>query len=242
MINRSVWYRHWMEIRGGFVLASGFAALMCAVYPFVLHGGANRYEQSGLLVRELRGLGAQFTPMGPERFFPWGYHVWVSSVAALALGFFLYGTGVRTNPFWIGHSSLYYTLSLPVSRFDLLWTRFAAGCAAILLVFGAMLVVNCAALLVMGRPIPLVPMAASSLLAAMLVLPAMAVFDVVALWNEKVALPVYSGVIAIAFSWFWIPATSFVASRSIPWNAIGVIFLIAGAALSVAGIVLRRDF
>ena len=105
--------------------------------------------------------------MGPARFLPWAAHTWVSTGAAVIVGIFLAGTGIRTNGFQPGHRSMYYTLTLPISRFGLIWTRFASACAAVYVLFAAMLVLDCAVLLVMRQPVPLGPMAMSSFLAGL---------------------------------------------------------------------------
>src|SRR6185437_11333611 len=102
---------------------------------------------------------------------PWAAHTWASAGAAIIVGIFLAGTGVRTNGFQPGHPSMYYTLTLPISRFELIWTRFASACVAVYVLYAATLVADCAILLVMRQQVPLGPMAVSGFLAGLLVVP-----------------------------------------------------------------------
>ena len=236
-----IWYRHWIEMRGGLCVAAGSMALMCLLFPVFVGGSTSWFAQSGRIIRELNALTPQLTAMGPARFLPWAVHTWVSAGAAIFVGIFLGGTGIRTNGFQPGHPSMYYTLTLPISRFELIWTRFASACAAVYALFAAMLALNCAVLLVMGQPVPLGPMAVSSFLAGLLVVPAMAVFGVlVSLWKEQLG-GLYVLAIVAAIQWAWPTLLRFAGSQGIPWLSIGTILLVTGAALSAAAILARRQ-
>jgi len=237
-----IWYRHWIEMRGGLRVAAIFMTLMCLLFPVVVFGGTNWYAHWGRIINELNALTPQLTAMGPARFLPWGAHAWVSSVAALIVGLFLGGSGIRTNGFQPGHLSMYYTLTLPISRFELVWTRFASACAAVYALFAAMLVVDCAILAVMRQPVPLGPMAVSSLLAGLLVLPLMAVFGVlVPLWKEPVSGLLFVLAIGAAVHWGWPSILRFAGSPDTPWLSMGAVLLVTGAALSTATILARRQ-
>jgi hypothetical protein len=237
-----IWYRHWIEMRGGLCMAAIFMALMCLLFPVVVAGSTSWYAHSGRIIKELNALTPKLTAMGAARFLPWAAHTWVSAWAAVIVGIFLAGTGIRTNGFQPGHPSMYYTLTLPISRFELIWTRFASSCAAVYVLFAAMLVFDCAVLLIMRQPVPLGLMAVSSFLAALLVVPMMAVLGVlVPLWKEVSGI-IYVYVVAIwaAIQWAWAPLLRFIGSPSIPWLWIGAIILVTGAALSTAAILGRR--
>jgi hypothetical protein len=238
-----IWYRHWIEMRGGLCVAVGCMAAACLLFAAAVGGSTSWYAQSGRIISEFQALVPRLTAMGPARFLPWAAHTWVSAGAAVFVGIFLAGTGIRTNGFQPGHLSMYYTLTLPISRFDLIWTRFASSCAAVYALFAAMLVIDCAVLFIMRQPVPLGPMALSSFLAGLLVVPAMAVFGVlVPLWKEQAGGLLYVAV-AAAFQWAWAPLLRFAGSPGIPWLSIGLIFLVTGAALSAAAVLARhQDF
>ncbi|MBZ5634122.1 MAG: hypothetical protein LAO55_13460 [Acidobacteriia bacterium] len=236
-----IWYRHWIEMRSGLCVAAIFMALMSLLCQLLVSGGTHWFAQSGHIIKELDVLTPHLAAMDPAHFLPWGAHTWASAAAAVIVGIFLAGTGIRTNGFQPGHKSMYYTLTLPISRFELVWTRFASACAALYILFAAMLVVDCAFLLVMRQPVPLGPMAVSSFLAGLFVAPVMAVFGVlVALWKEQ-----WSGLVFVAIAattqWAWPTLLRFTGSQDIPWLWIGAIFLITGAALSTAAILARRQ-
>jgi hypothetical protein len=235
-----IWYRHWLEIRGGLCVAAVFMALMCLLFPVFVGGSTSWFAQSGRIISELNALTPRLTAMGPARFLPWGAHTWVNLLAAVIVGIFLAGN-IRPNGFQPGQPSMYYTLTLPISRFDLIWTRFASSCAAAYALFAAMLVIDCAVLLMMRQAVPLGPMAMSSFLAGLLVVPVMAVFGVlVPLWKETVTGLLYV-VIGAAFQWAWAPLLRFAGSQGIPWLSIGLIVLVTAAALSMAAMLARRQ-
>ena len=238
-----IWYRHWTEMRGGLCVAAvcmGAASLLFAV---MVGGSTSWYAQSGRIIKEFNALTPQVTAMGPARFLPWAAHTWASAAAAIVVGIFLAGTGIRTNGFQPGHPSMYYTLTLPVSRFELIWTRFASACAAVYVLFAAMLVADCAILEVMRQPVPFGPMAVSSFLAGLVVIASMAVFGVlVSLWKEQLSGLVFIA-IAATTQWAWPTLLHFAGSPAMPWLWIGAILLVTGSALSAATILARRlDF
>jgi len=237
-----IWYRHWIEMRGGVRVAAGCMVVACLLFSLVVSGSTSWYAKTGRIIIELNALIPQLTEVGPARFMPWGAHTYASAAAAVMVGLFLGGTGIRTNGFQPGHLSMYYTLTLPISRFELIWTRFASASAALYVLFAAMLVVDCAILILMRQPVPLGPMAVSSFLAGFLVVPVMAVFGVlVPLWKEQVSGLLFALAIGAAVHWAWPSILIFAGSQDIPWLSIGAIILITGAALSSAAILARRQ-
>jgi hypothetical protein len=215
---------------------------MSVLFLVIVSGGTNWFAHSGRIINELDALTPHLAAMGPAHFLPWGAHTWASAAAAVMVGIFLAGTGIRTNGFQPGHLSRYYTLTLPISRFELIWTRFASACAAAYVLFAAMLVVDCAVLLVMGLPVPFGPMAASSFLAGLLVVAVMAVFGVlVPLWKEQVSALLFVLAISAAVHWGWPSILRFAGSLDIPWLSIGALLLFTGGALSTAAILARRQ-
>jgi hypothetical protein len=214
----------------------------CLLFALVVSGGTSWYAHTGRIIKELTALVPQMTAMGPARFLPWAAHTWVCAATAIGVGIFLAGTGIRTNGFQPCHLSMYYTLTLPLSRFELIWTRFASACAALYVLFAAMLVVDCSILILMHQPVPLGPMAVSSFLAGLLVVPVMAVFGVlVPLWKEQVSGLLFVLAIGAAVHWAWPSILRFAGSLDIPWLSIGAIFVVTAAALTAATILARRQ-
>jgi len=237
-----IWYRHWIEMRGGLRVAAGCMAAACLLFTLVVSGSTSWYAKSGRVIIELNALVPQLAAMGSARFLPWGAHTYACAAAAIIVGIFLAGTGIRTNGFQPGHPSMYYTLSLPISRFELIWTRFASACAAVYVLFAAMLVVDCAILLLRGQPVPFGPMAVSSFLAGLLVVTSMAVLGVlIPLWKEQVSGLVFVLAITAAFQWAWPTILRFAGSQDIPWLSISVILLVTSAALPAAAVLARRQ-
>ena len=210
----SLWYRHWLEIRGGLLVAFIGVALLSAAYPFYAIGNDG-----------------------------WVPHVWVSSSASWVLGVFIWGTGVRTNALQPNHPSFQYTLALPVSRFDLILTRLAVACAALVALFAVMLVANTLALLLMGRATPFGAMATSSALAALLVVAVMTSFSVIGLVDENQFGWAYPVAFIAALYWAWPATTAFIGSPDVPWTGVATLALVIGIAL-VASVTLayKKDF
>jgi hypothetical protein len=235
-----IWHRHWMEMRGGLCVAAVGMVVACLLFALVVSGSTSWYAHSGRIIKELDTLTPELAAMGSTRFLPWGAHTYACAAAAIIVGIFLAGTGIRTNGFQLGHPSMYYTLTLPISRFELIWTRFASACAAVYILFAAMLVVDCAILALMRQPVPFGPMAVSSFLAGLLVVATMAVFGVLLpLWREQMGF-LYFLAIAATTQWAWPTLLSFTGSQVIPWFSIGAISLVPVAALSTAAILARR--
>lgn len=240
-MTRAILYRHWLEMRGGLAAAGVVVALVSmfnlVAFSLVPIAWANAERVASSID-----------------------HNWSSGAAALFLGLFLGGTGLRTNSFPPGHPSLYYTLTLPASRFALICTRLVVACAATAALFAAMLVVNGLALLVTGHGVPLGAMAASSFLAGLIAVTIQAVLGLLLpLWDERLAQwAIAVGFVAIAFSvtnvandntatwsYDWIPAAiTFIASPPATWSgAVGALALIIVASVSVASLIARRkDF
>jgi len=239
----SLWYRHWLEIRGGLSVALAGVTILCFFYPIMLHGSSSWFAESGRVISELSALAPELPAMGPDRFFPWGVHVQLSTVAALIAGIFLAGTGIRTNDWSPRHPSVYYTLMLPVSRFEMIWTRFATACAAAFLLFAVMLILDSAALLAMGHTVPLGPMAQSSFFAGLLVVLIMAAFGLLNLWDDRPVGTIWVMAIIAAFYWKWTPASDLVAGTSVPWTVVAVIVGSITATQFLSALIARkRDF
>lgn len=239
---RSLWRRHWLEIRGGLLVAAIAVAILCLVYPLLALLGTSELERTGRIAAGSADFASQLQRLSPEGFLSWRAHAWLLSVAVLLLGLAVPGTGIRTNNLQAGHPSLVFTLTLPVSRFDLIWTRFAASCAATFPLLGAMLIANSATALLLRHSVPLAAMAASSFLAALLAMVVIAVIGLLMLWNER-ALPWVVVALVVGIRWTWPFTSGFLAIQSVPWSTIGTVLLVVGGALCTSAVVAhKKDF
>ena len=111
-----IWYRHWVEMRLGVLVFAG----LCMWFGVSILGPWRSLEFGQPLA--LTPLGQA---IGAEEVLVWaefaGRILPFSLAAALALA----GAGFRT--FFMPAAPVVYTLTLPISRTRLIWTRFAAG-------------------------------------------------------------------------------------------------------------------
>jgi hypothetical protein len=236
----AVVYRHWLQMRTRLMIAGLALALLSVVYLLAL-SIATWPEQPG-------PAGALVTA-----------HIWLSGMTALFAGLLLGGTGIRADDLERGRPSLYYTLTLPVSRFAWIGTRMAVAYAATVALFTGMLVVQSVALLVIDQPVSLGTMAASSALAGLLALAMQAVLGLLLpLWDERLGLIASVAVFVAAvmsisagfndnidaWSYGWTPAAlTFMAGQPVQWSAVWVLALIVAASVSLAALIARRkDF
>ena len=230
----AIWYRHWLEIRFPVTIACIAVTLLCLLPAAVA------------LLTLLAGIG-----LPPEH--DWvALHIGSSMFVLLGAYPLLGGTGVRTIFATASrHPSLYYTLTLPASRFTLIWTRFVVGAAATAALFAALLAAGTATLLATGRGVPLGAMAATSVVAGLFTVALQAVFSVLlSLWSERLSTTVYFA----GFATFlmavpadsWMPTTLAVmvlAGEAAPWSVAWILVLIVAASLCLAAVTARRhDF
>ena len=240
-MTRAIWYRHWLEIRFAATVAGIAVGLLCLLHVTVV------------------SLGATGAPPEPDRI-PWlvGY-AWSFGAAALFAGLLLGGTGIRTGGLEPGHPSLYYTLTLPASRFGLIWTRFAVAAAAAAALLAAMLTAGAVALLVTGQDVPVGVLAASGIRAGLLAVALQAVVGLLLpLWDARLGPLAFVAVVVAglvsagnvfndntaAWTYGWTPAAlAFIAGRPVSWGVAGVLALMVAASLSLAALSARRkDF
>jgi hypothetical protein len=135
---RATLYRHWLELRFLVLATLGPWLALCAVTAFLVVAV-------------------------PPAISPVRVHAWALSMAVVLAGLVFGGTGIRSG-FEIAHRSVSFTLTLPVSRFMLNWTRLCTAAAiAFVLVFGVFIAVV-GALWSAGHAVPLRALAASMLL------------------------------------------------------------------------------
>ena len=210
-------YRHWLELRFLVLATLGPWLALCAVTAF--------------LVVAL-----------PPAISPVQVHAWALSMAVVLAGLVFGGTGIRSG-LESAPRSVYYTLTLPVSRFMLSWTRLCTAAAiAFALVFGVFIAVV-AALWSAGHAVPLRALAASMLLG----------FAAAATTQALVGLALLSlipvGVILAIVRTFddrstgWAHVVRFLEFQPERWDLIGALLLVIVCSLVTAAVLVRvRDF
>jgi hypothetical protein len=212
---RAIWYRHWLEHAGAALIALGVVAFCAVGFVVAVAAGGD----------------------------PFGAHLLVSATTALMLPLFVHGTGIRTNDLMPGHPSLSYTLTLPVHRTRLIWTRFALACASATLLQASMLGANVSTLLLLGHAVPLGGMALTSALATLLLSAVVAVWGLVNLWDDRLPQWILAGAVLGLVFGGWPPLTDLLSSTAVPWTAVAAMGLLIGASLALTTLVARiRDF
>lgn len=240
---RAIWYRHWMEMRGALLVSAVVIGILAAAYPVILLGSTSWYAETGEIVGELDSFRVAFGELEGANFVVWGLHTQVSLIAAILVGWFLAGSGVRTNSGTPLHPSVQYTLTLPVARFELLWTRWAAACAAVVVLFSSLLIVNALVALLMAEPVPIGTMALSSALCAVLVIGFATFLGMVMVVEERLPGFLLIALILALYSGLWRWLARFVAGAPVAWMTLAWILLGIGASLSVAALAAEsKDF
>jgi hypothetical protein len=221
-----IWYRHWLEIRSR--LPALALVLLLAAWPGMGLNGATSFEQTGRVFREVVG-----TPLAQsiemENLFVWATFAERIPVLAWVAAFCLAGSVFGRPP---RDLSVYYTLSLPVSRRRLIWTRQMAGFAVALLVSLLMLAVQCAILLFQGRDIPFSPLITSLAFGLPVLMAWIAVMGAVNLvMNEFWALLAVSPLLLLSLRFGFYTVTAFPARGDLPWDSMSA--LVAITALCV---------
>lgn len=208
MSARPLGYRHWLEMRGGGIVAAAVIVLLCVVFPIAAWYVVAEYPDGGSIWENVHPevVDANRATMGPGQLAGWAVHANLCLAVAVSVCLFVWGTGIRTSSLTPAHPSLYYTLSLPVPRTSLVVSRFAAACLAVIALFGAMLACDSLALLALGARPPLAAMASASAHAALLCIAIVGVLGVVSLLNDMAAGWAYSFallalVLGIPFGW-----------------------------------------
>jgi hypothetical protein len=224
----AVLYRHWLELRFLVLAILGPWLALCFVTAFLV---------------------IALAPAIP----PVHVHAWALSMAVVLAGLVFGGTGIRSG-LEIAHRSVYYTLTLPVSRFMLSCTRLCAAAAiAFALVLGVFLAVV-AALWFAGHAVPLRALAASMLLGFAAAATTQALVGLVLpLVTERFGPGLLSlmpvGVILAIVRTFddgssgWAHVVRFLEFQPERWDLIGALLLVILCSMMAAAVLVRvRDF
>jgi hypothetical protein len=221
-------YRHWLELRFRVLATLGPWLVLCALTAFM----------------------AIAVPPGIS---PVHVHAWGLSVAVVIAGLVFGGTGIRsgleTTP-----RAVYYTLTLPVSRFMLTWTRLCTAAAIALILALGVFVAVVATLWMAGHAVPLSALAASMLLGVAAATATQALAGLVLpLVTERFSPAILSlipaGVILSIVrtlddrSTGWAHVVRFLEFRPERWDALGALLLVIVGSLATAMVLVRiRDF
>jgi hypothetical protein len=223
----ATFYRHWLELRFLVLATLGPWLALCAVTAFLVVA----------------------VPPGIS---PVHVHAWALSIAVVIAGVVFGGTGIRSG-LESAPRSVYYTLTLPVSRFTLGWTRLCTAAAiAFALVFGVFIAVV-ATLWSAGHAVPLRALAASMLLGLAAAATTQALVGVLPLVTERLSPALLSLVPVVVFlailrtldddSTGWAHVVRILEFQPERWDLIGVLLLVVVCSLATATVLARvRDF
>lgn len=221
-------YRHWLELRVLVLATLGPWLVLCALTVFMVFAV-------------------------PPEISPVHVHAWALSLAVVLAGLVFGGTGIRSGP-EIAHRSVYFTLTLPVSRFMLTWTRLCAAAAiAFVVVFGVFVAVV-AAVWSAGGAVPLRPLAASMLLGFAAAAATQALVGLVLpLVTERFSPALLSLIPVVVFlsvlrtlddgSTGWVHVVRLLEFQPERWDLIGALLLVIACSVGAAAVLVRvRDF
>ena len=224
----ATFYRHWLELRFLVLVTLGPWLALCGVTAFLVVAV-------------------------PPAISPLHVHAWALSVAAVVAGLVFGGTGIRSG-LESAPRAVYFTLTLPVSRFTLAWTRLCtAALIAFVLVFGIFIAVV-VTLWSAGHAVPLRALAASMLLGFAAATTTQAVTGLVLpLAMERfgpalLALIPAGVILAMVRSFLdrstgWAHVVRFLEFQPERWDLIGVLLLLIVCSLVTAAALVRiRDF
>jgi hypothetical protein len=225
---RATLYRHWLELRFLVLATLGPWLVLCAMTAFLV-----------IAV--------------PPEISPVHVHAWALSMAVVLAGLVFGGTGIRSGH-EIAHRSVYYTLTLPVSRFTLNWTRLCAAAAIAFVLVSGVFIAVVAVLWSAGHAVPFRALAASMFLGLAAAVATQALIGLVLpLVTERFSPALLSlipaGVIvAIARmaddrSTGWAHVVRFLEFQPERWDLIGALLLVIVCSLVAAAVLVRvRDF
>jgi hypothetical protein len=143
-----LWYKAWLELRLRLLLAGGMACLvlwnMISKPKASYVAAAQHPETATFLEPALRTALAAHSPSFISAWLVLFYHMMPVLLSILGIAFA--SAGLKTQTTFANaresHPSMFFTLSLPVSRARLLWARMLAGFGAVVLLSIVMLSVS----------------------------------------------------------------------------------------------------
>jgi hypothetical protein len=224
-----VWYRHWLEIRGVLLLLV-ISVLLLAGPRANLFRFDDSENPSTSFGREMLQSPLGDTLDEDALWAAYAERIWTSAFLA---GIFLAGNGLRSLGL-PGNQAIDYTLTLPIARTKVIWTRFTVAFIGALFAGALTLAAHVANLLFEGRPVPLAPMLESFAFG----IPALAAWIAVmgACITFLGKLWVFLGSVLLGLPLF-IPVRDAVSASpsrgDVPWAALGAFVVVTGLAVAL---------
>ncbi len=225
-----IWHRHWVEMRLGVLAFAG----LCMWFGFSIRGPWHSLEYGQAL--PLTPLGQA---IGADQVLVWAEFAGRILPFSLAASLALAGAGFRT--FFMPVAPVVYTLTLPISRTRLIWTRLAAS-LGVACVGAAVLTAGGVVWFTMrGQPVPMAAVLQSMALGVVILAAMLAIMSAVV-----TALPIawaflgLLGVLALAIPNSYVVSAP--ARGDVPWLAVGgyVIALVAAMSFTLYYVRTRR--
>ncbi len=226
-----IWYRHWVEMRLGVLMFAG----LCIWFGVSVRGPWHSLEY---------GLALPLTPLG-QAIGAEGVLVWAEFAGrilpfSLAASFALSGAGFRT--FFMPVAPVVYTLTLPISRTRLIWTRLAAGLGVACVGATVLTAGGVVWFTMRGQTVPMAEVLQSLALGVVLLAAMLAIMSAVitALPTAWAFLGVL-GLLALALPNSYVVSAP--ARGDVPWLAVGgYVIALAAAMLFTLAYVRTREY
>jgi hypothetical protein len=204
-----IWYRHWVEMRPGVLVFVG----LCLWFGIAIVGPWRSLEFGQPL--PLTPLGRA---VGAEEALVWAEFAGRILPFSLAASLALSGAGFRT--FFMPIAPVVYTLTLPISRSRLIWTRFAAGLGVACVGAAVLTAAGVGWFTMRGQPVPIAQVLESLVLGVVVLAAMLAIMTAVI-----TALPTVWAFLGILGMLAFAIPNSYVVSAparaEVPWLAVG---------------------
>jgi hypothetical protein len=226
-----IWHRHWVEMRPGVLVF----AVLCAWLGLTLVGPWHSLEFGPAL--PLTPLGQA---IGAKEVLVWAEFAGRILPFSMAASIALSGAGFRT--LFMPVAPVVYTLTLPISRTRLIWTRLAAGLGVACIGATVLTAGGVVWFAMRGQAVPMAPVLQSMILGAVVLAAMLAIMSAVvtALPTAWAFLGVL-GLLALALPNSYVISAP--ARADVPWLAVGgYVIALAAAMLFTLWYVRAREY
>jgi hypothetical protein len=198
------WYRHWLEMRIIVWICCAMTMITAIGFGFVVYNAPGYFATTGKLITQVARYEAMREMAGGPELTGAAFHALITAFVALwaTCGLSGYATPLgmpsslrMTSP---RHASIYFTLSLPVSRRMLFFSRTIAALGGLTFVLAASLLAHVLVLLLIRQPVPLPAMVGTTMMGAAGGLGFMALSGVVAALTTENIGGMFTGFAAFA--------------------------------------------
>ena len=228
-----IWYRYWLEIRSRLLALAMIAVCIGSITP--------DWEKRGGFGNDLMLNSPLGHSLGTDKVLIWITFTNTISFFAWTAGLCLMGNGLSTA--WQRHhSSVNYTLTLPVSRQRLIGIYQFGNCVAGLGVTFLALASYCVVLLLQGHEVPIVPLGFSLAFGSLFVIAWMTILSGLTLVMHEVWAVLASSVLfLISIPWVRSTVTLLPAYGEFPWISVAALVTISVLALAFSLSVSREQ-